>query len=60
MLGFLGYLVGVSLMFNGTQALADGKLPGLVGLWWLSLPLLAVAIWMYLRDGKLARPKVRA
>lgn len=55
MLGFLGYLVGVSLMFNGTQALADGKLPGLLGLWWLSLPLLAAALWFYLRDGQLGR-----
>lgn len=60
MLGFLGYLVGVSLMFNGTQALADGKVPGLLGLWWLSLPLLGGALWLYLRDGKLGRPKVRA
>nr|WP_295381882.1 LPS export ABC transporter permease LptF [Pseudoxanthomonas sp.] len=60
MLGFLGYLVGVSLMFNGTQLLADGRLPGLVGLWWLTLPLLAGAIWFYLRDGKLGRPRARA
>ena len=60
MLGFLGYLVGVSLMFNGTQALADGKIPGLVGLWWLTLPLLAAAVWFYLRDGKLSRPRARA
>ncbi|HVK51643.1 MAG TPA: LPS export ABC transporter permease LptF [Pseudoxanthomonas sp.] len=60
MLGFLAYLVGVSLMFNGTQALADGKVPGLVGLWWLSLPMLALATWLYLRDGKLRRAKVRA
>lgn len=57
MLGFLAYLVGVSLMFNGTQLLADGKLPGLVGLWWLTLPLLAFAIWFYLRDGHLSRPR---
>lgn len=60
MLGFLGYLVGVSLMFNGTQMLADGKLPGMVGLWWLTLPLLAAAVWFYLRDGKLGRPRARA
>ncbi|MGX5730494.1 LPS export ABC transporter permease LptF [Pseudoxanthomonas beigongshangi] len=60
MLGFLGYLVGVSLMFNGTQMLADGKLPGMVGLWWLTLPLLSAAVWFYLRDGKLGRPRARA
>lgn len=56
-LGFLAYLVGVSLMFNGTQMLADGKLPSVLGLWWLSLPLLAAGIWFYLRDGHLGRPK---
>jgi lipopolysaccharide export system permease protein len=59
MLGFLAYLVGISLMINGTQLLADGKLPGLAGLWWLTLPLLAVAGWLYLRDGKLSRPRGR-
>lgn len=60
MLGFLAYLVGISLMFNGTQLLADNKLPGLVGLWWLTLPLLAMAIWFYLRDGRLSRSRRRA
>ena len=57
MLGFLAYLVGISLMFNGTQLLADGKLPGMAGLWWLTLPLLAAAIWFYLRDGQLSRTR---
>lgn len=56
-LGFLAYLVGVSLMFNGTNMLAEGKLPPMLGLWWLSLPLLAVAVWFYLRDGRLSKPK---
>ncbi len=60
MLGFLAYLVGISLMFNGTQLLADGKLPGLAGLWWLTLPLLAAGLWFYLRDGQLSRPRRRA
>ncbi len=59
-LGFLGYLVGVSLMFNGTQMLADGNLPAALGLWWLSLPLLAAAVWFYFRDGRLGRPKAPA
>jgi len=57
MLAFLAYMVGMNLMFIGTRWIADGKLPGSVGLWWLSLPLLALAIWMYLRDGKLSRPR---
>jgi len=60
MLGFLAYLVGTNLMFIGTQALADERLPGWLGLWWLSLPLLAFAAWTYLRDGRMRRARLRA
>ncbi|HZF98809.1 MAG TPA: LPS export ABC transporter permease LptF, partial [Pseudoxanthomonas sp.] len=60
MLGFLAYLVGTNLMFLGTQALSDGRLPPALGLWWLTLPLLALATWLYLRDGRLHRPRLRA
>jgi lipopolysaccharide export system permease protein len=60
MLGFMAYLVGVSLMFNGTQMLAENKLPAMLGLWWLTLPLLLVAIWLYLRDGRLTWRRARA
>lgn len=56
LLGFLGYLVGTNLMFVGTQALADGRIPPALGLWWLTLPLLLGAVWLYLRDGRLRRP----
>ena len=57
MLGFLAYLVCINLMFIGTRMLADGRLPGLLGLWWLTLPMLALAVWMYRRDGRLAQPR---
>ena len=57
MLGFLAYLVCVNLMFIGTRMLAEGDLPGPLGLWWLTLPLLALSAWLYLRDGRLARPR---
>lgn len=60
MLGFLAYLVGTNLMFIGTNALSEGKIPPLLGLWWLSLPLLAVGVWLYLRDGRMSRSKVKA
>ena len=60
MLGFLAYLVGTNLMFLGTQALSDGRVPPALGLWWLTLPLLALATWLYLRDGRLHRPRLRA
>ncbi|MFG3448678.1 MULTISPECIES: LPS export ABC transporter permease LptF [unclassified Stenotrophomonas] len=57
MFAFLAYMVGMNLMFIGTRWIADGKIPATFGLWWLSLPLLALAIWMYLRDGRLSRPR---
>lgn len=55
MLAFLAYVVGVSLMISGRQWLATGKLPMEAGLWWLTLPLLALALWLYFRDGRLSR-----
>lgn len=61
MLGFLGYLVAFLMMINGSQWLAKGKLPPMLGLWWLSLPLLALAVWAYGRDGRMRRRRgVRA
>jgi lipopolysaccharide export system permease protein len=60
MLGFLAYLVSVNLMFIGTRMLSEGEMPRLLGLWWLTLPLLALAVWMYLRDGRLKQPRVAA
>lgn len=57
MLGFLAYLVSLNLMFIGTRMLAEDELPRLLGLWWLTLPLLGLAVWTYLRDGRLARPR---
>ena len=60
MLGFLAYLVGTNLMFIGTDALAKGKIPVMLGLWWLSLPLLALGVWLYLRDGRMTRVGVKA
>jgi len=57
MLGFLAYLVGMNLMWMGTDWLAKGKLPLAAGLWWLLLPLLAFATWAYLRDGRMRRAR---
>ena len=57
MLAFMAYMVGMNLMFIGTRWIADGKIPAVAGLWWLTLPLLALALWMYFRDGKLSRPR---
>ena len=60
MLGFLAYLVGTNLMFIGTNALSEGRIPPLLGLWWLTLPLLIAGAWLYFRDGRMARARVKA
>lgn len=56
-LGLLAYVFGVNLMLLGTNGLASGKLPTMLGLWWLVLPLLALGAWMYFGDGRVARPR---
>lgn len=56
LLGFLAFLVGTELMLMGRSWLADGKMPTALGLWWLVLPMLALALWMYFRDGQVRRP----
>lgn len=60
LIGFLAYLIGFNFMMMGTGWIEDGKIPSLLGLWWLSLPLLAVSLWMYLRDGSLGRRRAAA
>jgi lipopolysaccharide export system permease protein len=57
LIGFLAYLVGTNLMVLGTDWLVSGKLPMAAGLWWLEVPLLAAAAWIYLRDGHMPRPR---
>ncbi|WP_240125513.1 LPS export ABC transporter permease LptF [Thermomonas alba] len=56
LLAFLVYLVSLFLMVLGTQWLAEGRIPAAAGLWWLLLPLLALAAFRYARDGRLTRP----
>ncbi|MEH6421058.1 LPS export ABC transporter permease LptF [Pseudomonas sp. CGJS7] len=55
LIGFLVYLIGNNFMMMGTGWIEDGKIPAMLGLWWLTLPLLAVTAWMYFRDGRLGR-----
>ena len=58
LLAFLGYLVGMNLTVLGSRWITDERIPSFLGLWWLLLPLLAFAAWLYLRDGRMARPKL--
>ena len=60
LVGFLAYIFGMNLMLLGTDWLSDGKLPMGLGLWWLVLPLLVVAAWLYLGDGRMRRSRLPA
>lgn len=57
-MGFLGYLVGMSLVRVGTGWIETGRLAPAFGLWWLVLPLLAGSIWLYFNDGRMRRTRL--
>ncbi len=59
LMGFLTYLVGMNLMLMGGKWLENGRLAPELGLWWLVLPLLVGALWLYFTDGRLRRPRNR-
>jgi lipopolysaccharide export system permease protein len=58
MSGFLAYMIGMNLMLMGTKWLEKGKISPELGLWWLVLPLLAIASWLYFFDGRMRRAKL--
>ena len=45
----------MNLMVLGTRWISEGRVPASIGLWWLVLPLLGFATWLYLRDGRMRR-----
>ncbi|HEY0503659.1 MAG TPA: LPS export ABC transporter permease LptF [Lysobacter sp.] len=56
-IGFLAYLIGQNLMTAGRGWLESGKIAIGLGLWWLIVPLMAIAVWLYFSDGRLGRAK---
>lgn len=53
MMGFLAYMVSQFLMMMGSKWLEQGKIARELGLWWLVVPLLIVALWLYFSDGRM-------
>jgi lipopolysaccharide export system permease protein len=49
---FLAYLVGMNMLILGTSTIAQGRLPSWLGLWWLHVPAIAIAAWLFWRDGR--------
>lgn len=56
LVALLVYLVGMLLLLLGTALISQGRLPAWLGLWWVHLPLLALAVWLFRRDGRIAGP----
>lgn len=54
----LVYLFGMLSLLAGNYLLGSGRLPSVLGLWWLHLPMLALAAWMFRRDGRLDRARL--
>jgi lipopolysaccharide export system permease protein len=52
----LVYLVGMLLLLLGTGLISTGKMPAWLGLWWVHLPMIAMAAWLFLRDGRVPGP----
>ncbi|MBS7457791.1 LPS export ABC transporter permease LptF [Coralloluteibacterium stylophorae] len=57
LLAFSGYLVYVFSLFIGRSWLGAGALPAWLGLWWLHLPMFAIALWLFARDGRMPRAR---
>jgi len=52
----LVYVVGMLLLILGASLLGNGRMPDFLGLWWVHLPMLALAAWLFLRDGRVPKP----
>jgi lipopolysaccharide export system permease protein len=57
---FLIYLVGMNLLLIGVKYIGSNLIPDWAGLWWLHLPMFALALWLFTGDGKLASPTKRS
>lgn len=49
----MAYLLGMLSLLAGTYLLGDGRIPAVFGLWWVLLPMAALAYWLYRKDGRL-------
>jgi lipopolysaccharide export system permease protein len=59
LIALLGYVVYLNLLGIGRALIADGSLPGWVGLWWVHAGVAAVALWLLRRQSRANRPALR-
>lgn len=57
LVALLVYMNYTALMLVGRGLLGNLKIPGWLGLWWLHLPVLALALWLLYRDGSMRQPR---
>ncbi len=57
MLAVLAYVVTMNLLALGKTWLGAGQIPSWLGMWWLHLIALAIAIIAIVRDGRLPKPR---
>ena len=53
LVALLVYVVGMLLLLLGTGLIGGARIPSWLGLWWVHLPMLLLATWMFRRDGRL-------
>jgi len=47
--GILLYAIYANLLITGKSMLEDGKIPSILGLWWVHLPFLMLSLWLVWR-----------
>ncbi|MGH8030376.1 MAG: LPS export ABC transporter permease LptF [Arenimonas sp.] len=56
----LAYVLGMNLMIIGSSWIATGSMPAWLGLWWLLVPGMGLAAWLFWTDGRPPSPKAMA
>ena len=57
LLALVSYIVYLNLLGLGRAWLADGSLPGWLGLWWVHIGALSAALWLLWHGERLPRPR---
>jgi lipopolysaccharide export system permease protein len=60
LVALLSYILYLNLLALGRAWIADGSLPDWLGLWWVHLPALALALWLLWSDERLRPARSRA
>ncbi|MBS0432981.1 MAG: LPS export ABC transporter permease LptF [Proteobacteria bacterium] len=57
LIAVLAYLVFANLMILARTFIAEGKQPALLGMWWVQLPVFALAAWLFSRQYAIRKPR---